>query len=114
MKTYQDFIDFWIDDAAYEVGRGTRYLALPGEIDADHGPQAAEAFERSQRAHGVWIREVNGEVQVAANEWVFDLMDAAKNWAPHLQDALTGALLGYRSDKIQEFISREMAHANER
>lgn len=107
MKTYEDFLDFWIDDAAYQVGRGTRYLALPGVIDAAHGPQAAAAIDSSERAHGVLIREVNGEIQVAANEWVFDLLDAARDWPRPLQDALTGALLGYRADKIQQFVAQE-------
>ena len=108
MKNYQDFLCFWIDDAAYEVGHGTRYLALPGIVDEQYRPQAAEAINSSERAHGVLIREVDGEIQVAANEWVFDLLDAAKNWPPRLQHALTGALLGYRADKIQEFINVEL------
>ncbi len=99
MKTYEDFAAFWIDDAAYQVGRGTRYLALAGETDRD----VSALCESSAEAHGVLIRVRGAEVQVAAAQWVFDLLDANQSLPRHLLDALTGALLGYSADKIAEF-----------
>lgn len=105
-KTYQDFADFWIDDAAYQVGRGTRYLAIAGEVEPGTEHTVQEAMFRSARAHGVLIRIDDGEVQVAAEPWVFDVLDASKKWDGRLQHALVGALLGYSAEKIQSFIDR--------
>jgi hypothetical protein len=103
-KTYQDFADFWIDDAAYQVGRGTRYLAIAGEIELGTEHTVQEAMFRSARAHGVLIRVDDGEVQVAAEPWVFELLDASKKMHGKMQHALVGALLGYNAMRIQGFL----------
>jgi len=109
-KTYQDFADFWIDDAAYQVGRGTRYLAIAGEVELGTEHTVQDAIFRSARAHDVLIRIEDGEVQVAAEPWVFDVLDASKAWDGRLQHALVGALLGYSADKVQGFLDRMVRH----
>lgn len=104
-ETYQQFAAFWIDDAAYEVGRGVRYLALPGYLD--NPEEHKESIANSASFHGVSIRVLDGEVQVASDPWVFDLMDKCNDLPDGLRDALIGALLGYSSHKIAAFITSD-------
>jgi type II secretory pathway component PulM len=83
-------------------------VATPRDFHNEHTVQ--DAIFRSARAHDVLIRINDGEVQVAAEPWVFDVLDASKAWDGRLQHALVGALLGYSADKVQGFLDRMVRH----
>jgi hypothetical protein len=107
--TYQDSWPFWLDDACYCVARGVRYLALPSEVDTDFWREhmQIEAAKMTMH-HGVLVRAVGDdvavEIQVAKYEWVFDLLDRARQSASETEHAIVGVLLGYSGEAIERYL----------
>jgi len=106
MKTvcYEDVWAFWLDDSCYQIARGVRYLAEPSEVSQDFWKAIIEPeIPRLEKYHGVKIRCLGGVVQVAKHQWVFDLYDSTdlRGWK---FDAVSGVLLGYSSDAIEQFL----------
>lgn len=124
--TWESFLPFWLDDCAYQVGRGTRPLAMPGEVGSDTWADAIESglVTRTCQAHGVVIHgdECSAElpdgsvecwvsVVVAAEPHVMDLyrlagrlIDGDREHDRNMGHALMGMLLGYSPQAVQQFI----------
>jgi hypothetical protein len=109
IKSYESMWTFWLDDTCYRIGRGTAYLGIAGECTTDFWKAVMEPeIKHIQAEHNVLIRAVGDdegvEIQVAQHEWVFAVLDAAKNeMGGIIEHMIFGALLGYASDKIQDF-----------
>lgn len=106
LTPYEQAFPFVIDDAAYEVGRGARPLAI---IDVSEACflEHKEAARSSAEAHGVII-EWRGEAIVAAQPFVLELYLLSSNLSdPAPYHGLVGLLLGYSPAAIQAFIDRK-------
>ena len=106
MTTHEDFWPFWLDDACYRVGKGQAYLAIAGEVSDDFWETKINPEKNKYEIyHGVLIRFDRGEIQIVKHAWVYDLLDTiVDGWK---SDAIRGALLGYSSTDINEFIQRD-------
>jgi len=107
--TYQDSWPFWLDDACYCVARSVRYLAIPSEVDATFWREHMEAeAARMARHHGVLVRAVGDEsvveIQVSKYQWVFELLDRARQYGGEEEHAIIGVLLGYSGDAIEQYL----------
>lgn len=105
--------EFVLDDAAYEVGRGVRALALPECETRAPADEIAVRIRASSEAHGVVIRVIAGldpgltTFEIARAQVVFDVLDAVRTFAaPRLEDAITGLLLGYDALEVQRYCDR--------
>jgi len=110
--SYEDQWPFWLDDVCYEIGRGTRLLALPGSVTCATWGEIQATKEHLEQTHNVRIRGVpvyyendtGWEVQVVSNRFVFDLLDLATAAGGAREHALTGVLLGYSGAAIESFL----------
>ena len=108
-ETYQDWWPFWLDDACYRIVRGVSYLALPSEVDADFWCEhmQIEAAKMTMH-HGVLVRAVGDdvavEIQLAKHQWVFDLLDRARQYGGEEEHMVIGVLLGYSGDAIEQYL----------
>ena len=107
-RNYEKLWHFWLDEACYEIARGTRYLAIPSEVSKEVWETEIQSdVERLQQVHGVLLRgllyEDVYEIQVAKYGWVFEVLDLARGYGLH-EHAVTGVLLGYDGSSIDTFL----------
>lgn len=105
---YSNFWHFWLDDACYQISRGTRCMAIAGECSHElWDTEIKPAISKLREHHGVLIEargdEEGVEILIAKNGWCFNLYDYADTH-PEVCHAIRGMLFGYDSESISNYL----------